>query len=365
MENNTISHRQLSAIAFMMVLSPLMHSQPRVWLEQTGGAAWLSPLIAGLAVALLFLLWRGFFPEGYAAALRRAWGKYLGGAVMLLYALWMVCHAGFVLRSGAERFIATIYPASRYPFLVVTMALACLPAALGGMRPLGRSAMIFRPVMLCVFALLLIFAVFDFNLTGILGVSSAQVLPALRSSWGMLSAATVPAVLCFWGDRTSEKPLRRAGLFWALSVAAVLEVSILIVLGTFGPALGGTFKYPFFDAVLNTTILDSVEHIEALAIALWVFSDFVLYAVLLATASRAAALCFGMSGESEEKRLLPLKNGRWLTLVCAAASLAAALTIAPLSQDMDFYSLHLIPALNALFVFILMPLTGLISHLRR
>ena len=140
-----ISRRQLSILLFVSALSPLIRQMPGMAVQSAGGAVWLSALLAlvplPLAGLLLGRLTRKRLPgEGLGGALRRVFGRFGGTAAVLLYTVWTVFYAGFVLRAGADRFVTAVYPGSRPWLFMAVMAALCVPACLGRLKTLWRCA---------------------------------------------------------------------------------------------------------------------------------------------------------------------------------------------------------------------------------
>ena len=131
---DTISPRQFVACAFVAALSLLIRRFPRALAERAGASAVLAaplsvlPLLIGLAAA--FALCRKK-PAGVPGLLTDAFGQAAGRALIGVYGLWFVAYAGFLLRSGAERFLTTVYTGTQPWLFVGIMALVCALAAAG------------------------------------------------------------------------------------------------------------------------------------------------------------------------------------------------------------------------------------------
>ena len=138
-QTDRISPRQFCAAVFVSALSPLVRRFPRVLAARAGRWAWcavpLSLLPMLLLLAAAFRLFRGRgegtgLAELFPALLGRTLGRVLTG----LYGLWFLFYAGFLLRSGADRFLTTVYNGAPCALFVVATALFCLPAAAGSLR---------------------------------------------------------------------------------------------------------------------------------------------------------------------------------------------------------------------------------------
>ncbi len=363
-EESGITRRQFVAMAFVAALSPLIRRFPRVLAEDAGRTAWLAVVFTALPMALSLLLAHLLFrrrPEDagladvFCAALGRGGGRVLTG----LYALWMLTYAAFSLRAGAERFISTVYfGAKPWPFIAVMALLAGL-AALGGLKPLARSAMIFRPLLAAVFVLLFALAAKELDLRLLLPVTAADLPGDLWAAAQLSNNLSAVFYLAFFGREVRGRFRVRDYAGWAAAILGVIGLMTVGCLGLFGPALTAHFSFPFFMLVRDVTILGSLERAEPVVIAIWVFSDFTLCALLLRAAVRS--LRFAFAPQREETRRLR----RALTALCTLAAAATALFMARSAAAFDLLSETLIPWGTGIFTGGIMLLLTAILALRR
>ena len=129
-----VSPRQFVASAFVSALSLLIRRFPRSLAARAGRGALLAvplsalPMLAALAAAWLLFRKRpaGSGPSDVFAAY---FGQLPGRALTGLYGLWFVSYAGFLLRSGAERMLTTVYTGTQPWVFVCIMAPICALAA--------------------------------------------------------------------------------------------------------------------------------------------------------------------------------------------------------------------------------------------
>lgn len=126
----SISRRQMLALTFVAMLSPFLRLIPRQVAAAAGRAAWLSPWTALpvllALIGVLAALLKCAPGQGLARVSCRVLGNGPGKAAMVIWSLWLCLHSGFLLRSGADRFIGTIFPDSDPWIFVIVMALLAL-----------------------------------------------------------------------------------------------------------------------------------------------------------------------------------------------------------------------------------------------
>lgn len=340
-----ISLRQAVALGFVAVLSPLIRRFPRVPAEQIGRSAYLSVIFTVLPLALAILLFHFlFFRQKQGTDLgdifTLSFGKPVGRGICALYSLWLSFYAGFLLRSGADRFITTVFHGAAHWVFILSMLILCLPAALGKLRYLGRSAMIFRPLMASVLLLIPLISLPNIDLNALLPVTKSDLVP---NALGALETANVFGVafyVAFLGRQVEGMAKLRDYAGWGLTLVLILLLITVSCIGMFGAALCGKLTFPFFMLVRDVGALGALERIEPVIIAIWVFSDFIMLSLLLYLAG--LLLQRGLGGKPKREYC----SGLGATLCCFTAFFCAG----DLAQ-FRFLSETLVPLLSALFVF--------------
>ena len=350
-----ISDRQLGAAFFVLLLSPALRLFPSFAAQSAGKAAPLAALLAFFpAAGYLFLVLRAAAlrreGEGLGELLLRAAPGRGGRFVLSLLGAWLLVYAGFVLRSGADRFIVTVYPDTPAAFFVLTMAAAALAAAFAPLRGAARCARLFLPPVALVLALVLGAA--------LPRLRRENLLPLGPSAFGGLFVGTLGALdvlvwavgaLCLLLPETKKGAASFGRLLRPLAAGSLLLALLgLCLVGCFGAPLTGELSWPFFSLVRSLVFFRSVERIEALVVALWIFPDFLIAALFLRAARRALSLTLA-------RRLPILADGRLALPLCAAAAAAFALLAAPDAASLARWSRLYIPAANLFFSLVLVP----------
>ncbi len=365
---DALSPRSVRASASVIFLAPALRLLPVQTAAAAGPAGWLCPAAALPALLLLALLLRRAFRGGAAGAglaetLVRAAGPVAGGGVTMLIGLWLPLYAGFILRSGADRFVGTIYPGVSPYVFVAAMLLMCLTAALGPESALGRAAQIFRPLLTAVLALVLFFAALDGEPVNLLPVTAGDAVPVLAGALPVLDVVGFALVF-------SALPRRQEGragegmAVWTLAACAFLTALGAVTVAKFGADLTARLSQPFFVLSRNLRLFGAVERIEALVTALWVLPDFVLVSLCLRLGADFLAEALDMD-PGRRSRLFSLTAGRLLVLGCAGAALAGALALPRDAVELRVISQQLIPAVSSSVFLAAVPLCLLWGLLRK
>ncbi len=370
--DDSFSTNQLLALCSLCFLVPALRIFPSSASELAGRASWTAAL-----AALPLLLVYGYFLSrlmagagpgmGLGEYTLQLLGSRVGKGFLLLFALWYLLYGAFVLRSGAERLIATIYPYTRASSFIVSTGLLSLLAALCPARSLVRMAKLVLPAVLGFLLLILFYGLSGLDRYNLLPIDLWDLLPVLKASVSAVNVSVgVLYTSCFLqGMLKNERPAFSAYGLWLLYATAILSLLMLAICGSFGAELTEHLSHPFFSLVRSTVFFGSVERVEALVVSLWLFPDFLMVALCLYCAQRCLRLLLGLSPETEAARLLDLREGRWVIPLCGLVSMVVAVFLAPTPADMGLWSHRIIPGINLGFAFFLVPLIYIVGKLKK
>ena len=286
--------------------------------------------------------------------------------MLVLAGLWALLYAAFVLRAGADRLVGTVYPKASPGVFIEVMGLLSLLAALAGPRSLGRMARMVQPFLLGVLLLLLFVALAGADTDKLLPLTGADLPGALRGAASAADVLVCPAVgICFLTGHMKKRPggFLPLGL-WMGMLCLLLTLLNLALLGSFGAELAATLSRPFFVLVRTLVFFRTVERVEALVVMLWIFPDFLMAALYLWAGRQALGLLLA-GKQLGPRRFGPAEDTvRGLTWVCGAAVIALGLLLAPDSRSLERWSRTLIPAINLVFSFGLLPFLYIIVSRR-
>lgn len=368
----SFGRRELASLATVALLAPALRLFPSTGAELAGRGGWLSALLAALPV--LAYLWfvsllMGARQDGenLQELTLRLLGPAAGRAALILTALWLLLYGGFILRAGADRLIVTIYPNADPGGFSIVMGLLALISALGSARSLIRVARMTQPVVLGSLAIILFFSFFSVKRENLLPLTAADALPVLEGSLGAVNIMSLGVyAVCFLEGGTPKTPGRfRAFALWAVSFSLLLCLIIGAIIGGYSAELTAELTRPFGVLVRNLVFFRTIERVEALVVMLWIFPDFLLSSLLLCAAQRSLRLALGKPADYGGQGPMDFSHGRWLIWLCATAMILCALFIAPDSQSLSLWSLELIPTLNMLYAFAVLPLIYIVGKLRK
>lgn len=361
-----IDLRQLIALASVIFLAPALRIYPSLSTAAAGTAAWLSAFAAlipaaGYAFFISRFIDRRREGESMAALIGRSLGPRTSRAALAVTVLWFLLYAGFILRSGAERLVTTVYLSSSPAGFQIVMGIAAMLAALVNIRALVRTARMTAPLLFGVFALILVFALGNIRSENLLPLTRRDAVPILTGALPALDVIIcVLYLVCFLEGDAPIKPERsRRFIGWTALMCLLLSVLSADIVGSFGAQLVARLSHPFFSLVRNLVFFRTLERIEALIVSLWVFPDFLMASALFYAAWLCIAQLFGFQGGGP---VTDMKNGRFAVLLCAACSISVSLLLWHSSESLTLWSENVIPALNFFIALILLPLIYIIGR---
>lgn len=368
----SFNSRQLFALAAVFFLAPALRLVPSSTAATAGRAAWFSVILA-LPLLLAYAWFLARFldcrreEESMAQLILRALGPVPGKTALGLFSFWFLLYGGFMLRSGADRIIVTIYPNSSAGAFVLPMGIVGLLAALGAGRTLVRASKMLLPVVIGGLILVLLFASFSISRANLLPLTIFQAPETILASLATVDVVVLPLYFCLFLPRLKSggESLFRSISLWMLSVVLLLFWLNTDIIGCFGAELTGKLSQPFFVLVRNLVFFRSVERVEALVVSLWIFSDFALISCCLYCAQHTLRLIIGRDGLYRGEKRLNFSDGRWLIWLCAAISILCAMLIAPDPPGFHFWSGTLIPIANLCVAFVLLPAIYLIGKKKK
>lgn len=365
-----ISRTQFTALGVSALMSPVIRVVPVNITVEAGSLAWLSAIVAigplVYLLAIILRLQRGLAPgEGMEAVFTRVFGRFLGSVFLILMSIWLLFYAGYSLHISAVRFISTIYPGSSKWGFIPLMGLMLLTTGLGRVKTLSRSAMIFAPLLLITFGVGLIFSMQDIDLEVFYLPVAADMKGVVLGSLPVVSAIAVMAYLPFLESYVPHETLKFSRFLpkLFLIIGAVILLCITTI-GTFGPIVINDISAPFFVMLCNVTLFNVIERFEAVVIAIWFFTDFLLTSLLL----QAVLVMLHHSFRLQPKghgRFFDLRNRRWLVWICVAISITFAFLMAPTVEEQTFFAFKLIPTVSLIIIYSMFSLLFVVGLVRK
>lgn len=369
--NYKFSRNQLLGLCTLCFLVPALRLFPASSAHLAGRASWIAspaalPLMLGYVYFLSVLMSKAGDEQGLGELSLRVFGNKAGKVYLIGFALWFILYAAFVLRTGADRLITTIYPYTSSSFFVVSLGIVCIISAMCPARTMVRTAKLVLPVVIGFLLIILAFSLLSVDKSNLLPLSMYDTIPVLKASISSVNVCVgVLYSACFLGGMVSPQKERfSAYALWLCLVTLILMFLNMAITGCFGPDLTARLSRPFFALVRSIVFFRTVERVEALMVSLWLFPDFLMVTLVLFCAQYCLRLAFDFSPKADEYKLLDFKNGRWIIPLCGLVALILGIFLAPEPAALDLWSERIIPYLNLAFAFFVVPLVYITGKIK-
>ena len=344
MRDDKISRTQLMALLWAGVMAPAAELLPSLLLPGTGQGAWLAVMLAApVVLAAGWLMGSLAGQEGLARGMTRRLGRWLGGAVLLLYMVWGLFLLSLRLRLCAQRLLASGERDGALWFFLLSVAAVLLWMGRGKLAAFARAGQIFLTALLVTAGVVLGLSLFQARPERLFPPrwpGAGPVLQAVLSAAGVMGwGLFLPFLMGDVRDQGEKKNWH--WLFWGLGGVLLLGLAQAVILGNLGAALAARLDNPFFALAKSVGVEGAFQRVEGVVAALWTFADL----------SMAGVLLFALRAMAAE--LLPEQRLFWMPWGAVLLGTAGALAGFSASGAAELWNCRLVPAGNLFLGFLL------------
>lgn len=278
-EKGRISSIQMAMLMYPTIISTSILTVPSITAKFADKDLWIAPIwssLTGFLLVYIMVTLNKLYPgQSMIEYSTHILGYPLGKLLGFIYIFSYLINLGIMIREYGE-FIMDAF-LHQTPIIVVmsSMVLVCAFAVRSGLEVLSRVAQVFVPIVVILLLLIFSLATPDLDPDNMLPIFEHGIKPSLIASvptqtW-FSEFIDVTMLLPFLADR--EK-----GLKWGMiSVVAVMVSMVLcgiISLLLLGDIVS-SYSYPVMLAARYISLADFLEHLEAMAMAVWVLGMFV------------------------------------------------------------------------------------------
>lgn len=344
MEEDKISRTQLMALLWAGILAPAAELLPALLLPGAGRGAWLAAALAApVVLAAGWVMGSLAGPEGLARGIRALLGRWLGGAVLLIYIVWGLLLFSLRLRLCAQRLFASGERDGAWWVFLLAVAAAVLWMGRGKLAAFARAGQLFLTALLVTAGVVLLLSLFQGRPERLLPLWWEDARPVIQAS---LSAAGVmgwglflPFLMGSVRDQGENKNWH--WLFWGLGGTLLLAASQAVILANLGAGLAGRLENPFFALAKSVGVEGAFQRVEGVVTALWTFADLAMGGILV----------FALRAVTAEL-ISPQRLG-WVPWVAVLLSVTGAVLLFPTLGAGEEWNRRLVPMGNLILGLIL------------
>lgn len=284
-DKNKISVRQLFFVFTIMVSSPATRLLPKYAAAKAEQAGWVSPVISAVPFVLLILiidsLLKKYKGQSMADVINNIMGSLLGKLILMVYLLWSLWLTAMYTRYYTERLTSSIYPNISTGVLIILTLIPIAYMLHSGFTVIARMSEVLLPFIGAMLIMLALFLLPKVRADNLLPVYFNDIVPIFNGSIAVTGILSYLFLMFFLSDNlVNLKGLRKFGYIAAyVNISSIMTVN-LIVIGVLSSSLARRVSMPVLTVVKQISIMDTIENIEAIVVALWIFADFTLIATL-------------------------------------------------------------------------------------
>ena len=278
---NKISVRQLFFVFTILVSSPATRFLPKYAAAKAAQAGWLSPVVCIVPFLLLLLiidsLLNKYEGKSMSEIMVTLMGKYLGNLLLVIYLFWAVWLLALYTRYYVERLTSSIYPTVNNNVLIILTLVPIAYMLRSGFTVIARMSEILLPFIGTMLVLLSIFLLPAVRSDNLLPVYYNDIIPIIKASFSSTAIFGYIFLLTFLGGGlVNLKSFRTFGYIGAFVNISSLVLLMLITIGVLGSSVTERAPMSVLVTVKQITLQDTIENIEAIIVAIWIFADFTL-----------------------------------------------------------------------------------------
>ena len=276
-----ISARQGFIILLLAIASPSLRILPAFAAEISKQASWLAVIIAVVPAILLIYMYNNIFSKYPDKSLDEVFeitvGKIIGKIIVVFYILWLLLLFVLYLRYFCERFLSTILVDTPIEFMLLVMLGFLFYVIRNDIEIFARMSELFVFIFFGIFIFVFLVMLPDIKLSNLYPVTIYDVPSTLLSSVTIFSLTSYVTYIFFLGNKMSHKEtIKKNGLKFVLFNMLLGVMLVISVIGVLGADITPKFPIPYFTVIKSIEILNTIERVESIFIAIWVVNDCII-----------------------------------------------------------------------------------------
>jgi spore germination protein KB len=250
--------------------------------------AWIAigvAMVCGLGIGFLYSFILSRAPgKNLFEIFQLCLGKWLGGALTILYILYFIYIASRVLRDFCELITSVIFEETPIEFISITMVIVIVYMLYLGLEVMGRTSEIFIPYIFS-FIIIIGIAVFIsgemefYNLFPVLGDGIKPVLKAVFPQLLTFPFGEIIAFMLIIPYTTEFKKSRKTILLAIVASGLILIYNAVLQITTLGVQTRARTNFPLLSSAREIALLDFIERVDLIVVFIVMFGIIVKVSV--------------------------------------------------------------------------------------
>jgi len=357
-DNGKISVRQAMILLVLVFCAPAIRYIPIYTAQQAKNTAWLAPLIAVCFEVVYMLIWGSFIKKysgkSYIDIIKDVVGKILGTVIIIMYFLWITFLLSYNIRMYAERIVSSSMTNVSIFIVLGAMLLLVGYVVKNGIITLAKMCEIFIMLLSIIFIFYNTLILPSLHIENLFPITYKDIWPTFLASFGILSIFSYNIVIFMFNDKIDHKDEFKKISMQTVIILTLISLAVIIVpLCVFGWSLLVKFPLPYLNSMMEISLFDIIERVEAGIIVFWVTADFTLISIFVYSAMHILRLSFNLSN------IKPIK------VIYVIGLFFLALILAKSTLELKILSETVITLLNIVMGFCIPILIYIIAKIRK
>lgn len=297
-----ISIRQAVFLFLTAISSPAIRIIPVYAAQTAKEAAWLTPIVSAAIMSVLVIVWNSIYKKYKSHSMMEIYsdiaGGFIGKLLSIIYLLWITLLIAMYVRYFAVRLVGSVYPDTNQSIFIVSIMILVVYVLRYGLVTLARLNEIVLPIFVVTFLIIFILLTPYLQGTFLVPITYRSILPVMNAGVGIAGILSYFSFVFIMGDSINNKEsIKKIGLQSSLFIIINQILLIVVTVGSFGYSVIIRSQSPLLIAVKQISLFNTLEKIESIVVAIWVFSDFVLLSFFVLLVLKLMKSLFGLSDE--------------------------------------------------------------------
>ncbi|GAA3410039.1 endospore germination permease [Paenibacillus hodogayensis] len=315
-EQVRISSWQFYLLSFVYTMGTTFFLRPGALIaiaKQDAWIVWTWTGAAGIGMVYLWVKLAEQYPQmTWIEICTAAAGKWLGGAIALLYIGFFIQLSSWVVRNLGDFMTTTLMPRTPISVFHIMLLLVVCYAAIKGPETIARTNEILTPVIMLTFLVICFLMIPEWDTERLQPAFRLNVWKTVRETRNIIAFPFIEVITLMMLFPYVRKGGKKA-LFWGVLIGALFLCALtLFMVGVLGVTRASHGTSPLFLIVQEIRIGSFIEHLEASVTVV------LLVAIFIKLSTTFYAAVFGLC------QLLGLKDRTWVAvpLILIVSSLA-------------------------------------------
>ncbi|WP_066052546.1 GerAB/ArcD/ProY family transporter [Robertmurraya korlensis] len=237
--------------------------------------AWIAlgvAMIFGLGIGLFFHFLLSRAPgKNLFEIFQLCLGKWMGGALIIMYILYFIYIASRVLRDFCELITSFIFEQTPVEFVAITMVVVIIYMLYLGIEVMGRTSEIFIPYFFS-FIIIIGIAVFisgEMEFTNLLPILGEGIKPVVKAVFPQLLTFPFGELIAFTLiiPYTSEfKKSKKIILLAVFASGLILIYNAILQIATLGVQMRARSNFPLLSSAREISLLEFIERVDLIVV---------------------------------------------------------------------------------------------------